>query len=169
VTGISVVSFKAAIHGDSSPPPNAEAMRFSTPYLLAAMIRHGRIDLEMMSDKILDDPLIKGLAEQVEMVSSPEYERERPARNPARVTLRLRDGRELTSEVMNSLGDPLSPMPEQSVLSKFFSLAEPVIGKKRSKAFMERFRNIESETDIRSTIRLLRFRREGKGYDHGTG
>jgi 2-methylcitrate dehydratase PrpD len=169
VTGISVVSFKAAIHGDSGPPPNPEAMRFSTPYLLAVMIRHGRIDLETMSDKILDDPLIKGLAEKVEMVSSPEYERLRPARNPARVTLRLRDGRELTSEVMNSLGDPLSPMPEQSVLSKFFTLAEPVLGKKRSKAFMERFRNIESEKDIRSTIRLLRFRLEGKGYDHRTG
>jgi 2-methylcitrate dehydratase PrpD len=166
VTGISVVSFKAAVHGDSGPPPNVEAMRFSTPYLMAAMIRHGRIDLEMMSDKILDDPVIRGLAEKVEMVFSPEYERRRPARNPAGVTLRLRDGRELTSEVMNSSGDPLSPMPEESILGKFFSLAEPVLGEKRSEAFIERFRNIESEKDIRSTIRLLRFRRAGKEYDH---
>jgi 2-methylcitrate dehydratase PrpD len=123
---------------------------------MGVMIRHGRIDLEMMSDKIVDDPVIKGLAEKVETVFSPEYERLRPARNPARVTLRLRDGRELTSEVMNSLGDPLSPMPKQSVLGKFFSLAEPVLGEKRSEAFIERFQEIESEKDIRSTIRLLR-------------
>ena len=161
VSGISVVSFKAAVHGDPGPPPNVEAMRFSTPYLVAAMIRHGRIDLETLSGKLLDDAVIKGLAEKVEMVFSPEYERLRPERNPARVTLRLRDGRELTSEVMNSLGDPSTAMPEQSILGKFFSLAEPVLGAKRSRAFVERFRNIENGRNIRSTVRLLRD--EGKG------
>jgi 2-methylcitrate dehydratase PrpD len=167
VAGISVVSFRAAVHGESSLPPNAEAMRFSTPYLMAVMIRHGRIDLELMNDKILDDPVIKGLAEKVEMVFSPEYERLRPERNPARVTLRLRDGRELTSEVMNCLGDPLNAMPEQSILVKFFSLTEPVLGEKRSKAFVGRFRKIESEKDIRSTIRLLRPAGKGKRDERG--
>ena len=167
VTGISVVSFRAAVHGDSSLPSNAEAMRFSTPYLMAVMIRYGRIDLELMNDKILKDPVIKSLAERVEMVFSPEYERLRPERNPARVILRLRDGRELTSEVMNCLGDPLNAMPEPSMLVKFFSLTDPVLGEKRSKAFVRRFGNIESEKNIRSTIRLLRPAGKGNRDDLG--
>lgn len=156
VAGVSVLSFGAAVHGGSSLPPNAEAMRFSTPYALAVLIRHGRMDLELMGDEILDDPVIKDLAEKVEMVFSPEYESMQPERNPAKVTVRLRDGRELTSEVMNPLGDPVNPMPEQSVLGKFFSLVEPVLGEKKSKTFVEKFRHVESERDIRSTIRLLR-------------
>jgi len=167
VTGISIASFKAAVHGDSSRPENLEAMRFSTPYLMAAMIRHGRVDLEMMRLDLLDDPVIKGLAEKVEMVFSPEYERLRPERNPAKVTLRLRDGREIFYEVMNGFGDPLNAMPEESILGKFFSLAEPVLGEKRSKAFVERFRKIESEKDIRSAIRLLSPAGKGRRNDRG--
>ena len=101
------------------------------------------------------------------MVFSPEYERLRPERNPARVSLRLRDGRELTSEVMNGLGDPSNAMPEQSILGKFFSLSEPILGEKRAKAFVERFRNIETGKNIRSTIRLLRPEGKGKRNDLG--
>lgn len=165
VTGISVVSFKAAVHGDTGAPPNVEAMRFSTPYLMAAMICHGRIDLDMMTDRILHDPCIKALAEKVDMGFSPEYERLRPERNPAKVTLRLRDGRELSSEVMNCLGDPLNAMPEQAILGKFFSLAEPILGEKRSNAFIEKFWKIESEKDIRSVIRMLRPPGKGRRND----
>jgi 2-methylcitrate dehydratase PrpD len=158
VAAISVASFKAAVHGDSGPPPNVEAMRFSTPYLMAIMLRHGSVGLDLMRDEILNDPVIRGLAAKVEMNFSPEYESLRPARNPAMVTLRLKDGRQLTSEVMNSMGDPLSPLPEGSVSGKFLSLTMPVLGEKRSKAFLERFQDFESQNDIRSTIRLLRFR-----------
>jgi 2-methylcitrate dehydratase PrpD len=165
ISGVRVESFKAAVHGDPGPPPNVEAMRFSTPYVIAAMIRYGSIDPTTMHDAILEDPLLNRLAQRVETVFSPEYERMRPARNPARVTLRLRDGREMVREIMNAPGDPQSPLDEKTVLAKFFSLSEPVLGGKKSRAFFNRFRNIESEKDIRSTIRLLRA--AGKGTKQG--
>jgi 2-methylcitrate dehydratase PrpD len=156
VTAISVTSFRAAVHGGSDPPPNAEAMRFSTPYLLGAMIRYGRVDLGTLGRRVLEDPVVRDLAARVGMSSSTEYEGLRSARSPAKVTVRLRDGRELTHELMNALGDPSTPMPDQAVFEKFLSLSVPVIGRKRAEEGLERIRNLDNEQNVRSVMSLLR-------------
>jgi 2-methylcitrate dehydratase PrpD len=156
ITRVSVTSFRAAIHGGSDPPPNAEAMRFSTPYLLAAMIRYGGADLRTVSHRVLEDPVVRDLAEKVKVTYSSEYEGLRPARNPARVTVHLQDGRELTHEVMNALGDPLTPMSDQTVFEKFLSLSVPVIGRKRAEEGLERVQRLDSEQNVRPVLSLLR-------------
>jgi 2-methylcitrate dehydratase PrpD len=163
IAGVRVESYRAAVHGDARRPPNVEAMRFSTPYLVAAMIRYGSIDLTVMKDAVLEDPVVTDLAERVEMVFLPEYERLRPERNPARVTVRLRDGREMVREVMNAPGDPRSPLAEKAVLSKFFSLTEPVLGAGKARSFVKRFQEVESEKDVRALMGLLRPGRIRKG------
>jgi 2-methylcitrate dehydratase PrpD len=156
VTGVLVTSFKAAVHGGSDLPPNTEAMRFSTPYLLAAMIRYGRIDLGILGSQVLDDPVVRSLAERVRMSFSPEYEGLRTDRSPARVTVSLRDGRELSHELMNALGDPLAPMSDQTVFEKFLSLSVPVIGRKRAEEGLERIRHLDDERNVRPVMSLLR-------------
>ncbi len=156
VTRVSVTSFKAAVHGGSDPPPNAEAMRFSTPYLLAAMIRYGRLDRRALGHRVLEDPVVRDLAEKVKMTFSSEYEGLRPARSPARVTVRLQDGRELTHEVMNALGDPIMPMSDQTVFEKFLSLSAPVIGLERAQECLVRVRGLDKEQDVRPFLSLLR-------------
>ncbi|MBW1921586.1 MAG: MmgE/PrpD family protein, partial [Deltaproteobacteria bacterium] len=49
VARVKVWSFRAAVHTSSSPPSNAEAMRFSTPYLVAVMLVYGNINLGIMN------------------------------------------------------------------------------------------------------------------------
>jgi 2-methylcitrate dehydratase PrpD len=156
ITRVSVTSFKAAVHGGSDLPPNAEAMRFSTPYLLAVMIRYGRVDLRTLGHRVLEDPVVQKLAGKVEMAFSSEYEGLRPGRSPARVTVHLRDGRELTHEVMNALGDPLAPMPDRSVFEKFLFLSTPVIGRERAEEGLERVKRLDKEQNVRSVLSLLR-------------
>jgi 2-methylcitrate dehydratase PrpD len=120
------------------------------------MLLRGVIDLEVLKDDLLEDPALKDLAARVEMILSEEYEAMRPMRNPAKVSVQLRDGRSLTREVMNGLGDPLEPMPEKAIFDKFLSLAGPVIGPNPAKEFMGRVQGLESVKNVQSLFSFLR-------------
>ena len=156
IARISVASFKAALHAASKPPANVEAMRFSVPYLIAARLCRGLIDLRTMDHGIVRDPQVMELAGRVQMSLSQEYEHLRPGRNPAKVTLHLKGGQEVTREVMDCLGDPRKPMPREDLVAKFLDLAGPVIGKDRGKEFLEKVEGLESVDNVRPLLRMLR-------------
>ena len=158
VAKVSVSSFKAAVHTASKPPANVEAMRFSVPYLIAARLIRGRIDLRTLDHDIVHDPQVIELAGRVQMSLSHEYEQMRPGRNPTKVTLHLRDGHELTREVMDCLGDPLKPMTQEALVRKFLDLAIPVLGKNKAEDFVEKFQTLESVDNVRPLMRMLRLR-----------
>jgi 2-methylcitrate dehydratase PrpD len=151
-----VGTFQAGMHCDAKTPPNEEAIRFSTPFLMAILILHGDIDLEIMRHVSIGDPVLKALAAKVEMELVPRYEEVRPGQNPTRVTVRLRNGRELSHEVMNAKGDKLYPMSESEIFAKFVSLGVPVIGSARIDAFIDRCGRIEGVRQIRELTGLLR-------------
>jgi len=156
ISRVSVSSFKAAVHTSTKAPANVEAMRFSVPYLIAARLSRGRIDLQTLDHDIVHDPQVIELAGRVQMSLSQEYEQMRPGRNPAKVTLHLKDGHVLTHEVLNCLGDPLNPMPQEALVRKFLDLATPVLGKNRTEDFVEKFQTIESVDNVGPLLRMLR-------------
>jgi 2-methylcitrate dehydratase PrpD len=158
IAAISVTSFKAAVHTSTKPPANVEAMRFSVPYLIAARLCRSQIDLRTLDHDIVHDPRVIELAGRVQMSLSEEYEQMRPGRNPAKVTLHLKDGNELTREVMNCLGDPLKPMPREDLVAKFLDLVGPVIGEDRGKAFLEKVQGLETVKNVKPLMRVLRLR-----------
>jgi 2-methylcitrate dehydratase PrpD len=156
VKTIRVTSFKAAVHAGNLTPLNVEALRFSVPYLVAAMLLRGDINLATLSDELLQDPQLAELADKVELVFSPEYEQSRPENNPARVTIGLKNGMHFSHEIMNCLGDPRNPLPKEDICDKFMMLAAPVIGRNRSSDFLNRMMRIECEDDMRPLMVLLR-------------
>jgi 2-methylcitrate dehydratase PrpD len=156
VEGITVETFEAAMHCDTRSPSNPEAIRFSIPYLFAIVILYGDLTLETMEKVSMADSRLKTLAEKVEMKALAQYEELRPRHNPTRVRIRLKDGQELTHEVMNALGDPLSPLGEEALFRKFISLASPVIGKDRAEVFWEKSCQLEKVEDIEPLMGLLR-------------
>ncbi len=156
VAKVSVSTFKAAVHTAGLPPANVEAMRFSVPYLIAARLCRGSINLGTLDQGIVHDPKVVDLAERVEMSLSEEYERMRPGRNPAKVTLHLREGHAVTREVMHCLGDPVKPMPREALVQKFLELASPVLGKNKAEDFVAEFQTLQSIDNVRPLLRLLR-------------
>jgi len=156
IARISVATFKAAVHTASKPPVNMEAMRFSVPYLIAARLCRGPIDLRTMDHDIVRDPQVMELAGRVQMSLSQEYEHLRPGRNPAKVTLHLKDGQEVTREVMDCLGDPLKPMTREALVQKFLDLATPVLGEVKTEDFVAELQTLESVDDVRPLLRMLR-------------
>ncbi len=157
---VTVGTFQAGMHCETKTPPNTEAVRFSTPYLLAILMRHGAITPEIMSSVSVSDPAYKALADKVEMQLVAQYEALRPAQNPTRVTVRLKDGTEWSHEVMNASGDAVLPLTETDISRKFISLVAPVIGEAQGKAFIEGSSHLEKAKDINRLIDLLHPQRE---------
>ena len=80
----------------------------------------------------------------------------RPEKNLAMATIKLKDGKTLSHEIISCLGDPSNPIPVKDICDKFMFLAEPVIGRSRSGEFLKRVMQIESEDDIKPLVALLR-------------
>lgn len=99
----------------------------------------------------LNAALINGIAG-----STLEYEQSRPENNPAKVTIRLKDGMTFSHEIINCLGDPRNPLPKKDICGKCMTLAAPLIGQNRSDTFLNRVMEIEHEDDIRPLMALLR-------------
>jgi 2-methylcitrate dehydratase PrpD len=82
---------------------------FSLRYLVAVLLLQGRLGIDEMESPRLDDPALATLGRQVRVVTSDVFQQAFPARRPARVTLRLKDGRELSAYRELRRGDPEDP------------------------------------------------------------
>ena len=94
---------------------------FSAPWVFAcAMVGGGGLGLGHadFEDAHLGDPVRRGLAERCEVVVDERCTAIFPNQFPAVVTVRLRDGRELTEEVLTNLGGPERPLSREQLLAK---------------------------------------------------
>ena len=74
---------------------------------------------------------------------------------PARLRLRLRDGRLLEAQALTNKGDTEDPYSQDEVRLKFHELAEPVFGKAQSQRIAQAVDGIERAADIAELGRLL--------------
>ncbi len=74
--------------------------------------------------------------------------------NQARVSVLLKDGRRLSTEVSNATGSITNPMTTEQLVQKFNTLARPVIGSEQSAIALERCLNIDQATNSAELLRL---------------
>lgn len=81
------------------------AAMFSVRYVVAVALRAGVVGPAEFSNAWRHDPDVLDLAARVQVVQDPDLDARLPSERAARVTLVLHDGRELTEEVPNPIGD----------------------------------------------------------------
>jgi 2-methylcitrate dehydratase PrpD len=83
-----------------------------------------------LSEADLSDPAVVDLRHRIEVQEDPAYTQRyfSDRKMPARLVVRTRDGRELTTEVTELPGSPSRPMTTQELDEKHRALIEPVIG-----------------------------------------
>lgn len=77
------------------------------------------------------------MAQMVEITETDEFNTAFPARRFASATIRLRDGREVTSGATEARGDPEHRLPDEAIWHKFDALTLPVLGEQRSAALRD--------------------------------
>jgi 2-methylcitrate dehydratase PrpD len=105
VAAVDVDTHRLAAPLDRKEFPTRLAAMFSIPYVVAAALVEGGCPPAAFDDVHRRDPAMRRLADTVTVHQDDQLDARLPAERPARVTLRLRDGRVLTAEVPNPVGD----------------------------------------------------------------
>ncbi len=95
----------AGVHWPTKP---AEAS-FCLRYLLAVLLEKGALGIADTETPDLDSPRLHALAARMQVLPNEEFQRAFPQRRPSRVTIGLRDGRQLTAYRDLRRGDPEDP------------------------------------------------------------
>ena len=111
-------------------PVGSLAAKFSIPFALAARLVLGECGRAAFEEPALSDPRIRILARRATVVEDPALTAELPGRRPARVEVRLEDGRTLSHQVDIPSGDFDRPYSRQALRDKFVGLAAPVLGER---------------------------------------
>jgi 2-methylcitrate dehydratase PrpD len=105
-------------------PVNGLMGKFSMEYCLAAAVLDGGVRLASFEDEAVMRPDAQALLRRVQLVHEP---RQPGGYTPARVSVRLKDGRELYAEVMRERGNPSDPLSWDELVEKYLDCAAVVL------------------------------------------
>jgi 2-methylcitrate dehydratase PrpD len=126
-------------------PRNAVDAQFSAPWAAAVALVRGRAGLAEFSDEALGDGVIRALAARCECHRDASLDAEYPARWPAEVEIRLRDGRVLRERVECALGDPERPVPREALARRFVEM----VARPSARGLADRILSLAAEPDLR--------------------
>lgn len=129
--------------------------KFSMNYLLARALTDGEVTLDDFTDSAVRDQPILRLAEKVQMRLDPALEQGDEGSRPARVTVRLTDGRTFSREVRHAKGSPEAPMTPAELDAKFTRCAERVLRRDSLERAREYIHDLDQLGDIRGLCNLL--------------
>jgi 2-methylcitrate dehydratase len=115
-------------------PTSRETADHSLPYLVAVALADGEVTPKQFQPERIADPELLALVQRVKV----ERHRELSARYPEAVgnivSVRLRDGRTLSERVDYPRGHARNPLTDTEIEAKFYTLAEPSLGRARAEA-----------------------------------
>lgn len=123
VERVDVATYLYAAELDDQAPRNTLAGKFSVPFAVATRLVRGSSRVENFTWDAVRDGQVQALAKRVFVNEDKTMTAKLPQFRPARVDLRLRDGRTLSAAVEANRGDDQDPYSRDELTSKYFSLA----------------------------------------------
>ncbi|MBE2279732.1 MAG: MmgE/PrpD family protein [Ignavibacteriaceae bacterium] len=105
-------------------PASRETADHSLPYCIAAALVDHKITTASFSDEKLNDPAIWEVIDKIKGEASIEFENMFPAKQPSKVVVRTKDGREFSEYLEYPKGDPREPMTQEDLDNKFEGLTK---------------------------------------------
>ena len=154
IEGVEVHTFGWAAALDERFPKSDLAAKFSVPWAVASMLVRKSAGADDFREAALNDERVRSVSARVTMKDDPVYTAMTPGKRPARVVVKMNDGRTFEYEVMGSSGGPDAPLSEEKFLAKFRSLADPVVGRRQAEAIVSLIAGLEDVKDIRELTGL---------------
>jgi 2-methylcitrate dehydratase PrpD len=147
VLGIEVDTYVWAAQLDDPDPKSMLAAKFSLPFALATTLVNGSASIEAFRDAARGDRVIRALASRITVNEDPALTAMLPQARPARVTLRLADGRAFTQLAITNRGDTEDPYPVSEVEAKFVEITAPVWGEARAARIIAAVNALDEDMD----------------------
>jgi 2-methylcitrate dehydratase len=136
-------------------PRTRETADHSLPYCTAVALMDGEVTLAQFDDKRFTDPALIDLVARVKVHRDPAINRRYPAGIPNRVTITMKDGRQLVREVEFPRGHARNPMTDTEVEHKFRTMVEPKYGKERADRILAACWELEKRSSAADLVTLL--------------
>ena len=133
-------------------PASGWSARWSMPFNMAVALADGALAVDAWTDARAVDPATRALMAKVAHATDPAMAF--PGDYPARLRVRLRDGRVLEREQRKVAGTPENPMDAAEYERKFLDNARRAIGERRAAIFVERMRALAAEKDMSGLAQL---------------
>ena len=150
--GVNAAVPRILIH--SNPRSGLEA-KFSGEFSAAAALCEGRVGIATFRDDKTDDPAIAGLMKRVRMVVDPAIPGDLERHVWTRVTVRLRDGREVAIAPRAVPGHPGLPLSMDQLREKFRDCARIVLPEDRVESVRQMVEGLDGCPDLRSLTAIL--------------
>jgi 2-methylcitrate dehydratase len=108
-------------------PDSRETADHSLPYCIAAALVDHKVTTQSFSDEKLKDPRIWEVIDRIKGEASEEFEKMFPAKQPSKVVVRTKDGREFSEYLEYPKGDPREPMSMMDLENKFNALSAKLL------------------------------------------
>ncbi len=108
-------------------PDSRETADHSLPYCLAVALVDHKVTTQSFSDEKMKDPRVWDVIDRIKGEASLEFEQMFPAKQPSKVVVRTKDGREFTEYLEYPKGDPREPMSMEDLENKFNALSTKLL------------------------------------------
>ncbi len=129
-------------------PANVLAAKESFQVSLALTLVNGRCDQSVFTEARVAEPEVARLSAACQVRCDPELDKLAPEKRPSRITLRLRDGREVSALELVALGDPSRPLSPAELESKFDQLVAGQLGAQRCQALRQAIRELAHDAPL---------------------
>jgi 2-methylcitrate dehydratase PrpD len=132
---VSAYALAASLNGQNIT--TSFGARFSVPFALATILRHGESNLTAFSEQAVADPQVQQLARRVFVVENEAYNALYPGLQRCDLKMTLRDGTVLTGRCDVTKGEASKPHSEEDLAAKFMTLARSVWSAEKASALRD--------------------------------
>ncbi|MCH8012664.1 MAG: MmgE/PrpD family protein [Candidatus Marinimicrobia bacterium] len=136
-------------------PETRETADHSLPYCIARAILDRQITTGSFDESKIQEPRLKEVIHKIKGEASEEFEAMFPEKQPSRVTIHLKDGREFSAYLEYPKGDPREPMTMEDLEAKFNALSEELITPDRQLEIRDMIFSCESMESVREFMEQL--------------
>jgi len=134
----------------------------SLPYLLAVALLDGNVMPAQFNPERIVKPDVQNLLKKVSVRPNHEYTEEYPKKMPAKIIVRLQDGRVIEHEVQDYPGLASHPFTWEDAVQKFDALVAGRVDKGLSGEIKDAARSVEN-IQVRDLMKLLGSVKAGQG------
>lgn len=124
-------------------PESRETADHSLPYCIAAALVDHKITTDSFSEEKLKSPAIREVIDKIKGEASLEFEGMFPEKQPSKVVIRTKDGREFSEYLEYPKGDPREPMTIEDLDNKFTSLSAHLLKSEKQQSVKDTIFNCE--------------------------
>ena len=142
-------------------PTARETADHSLPYCIAAAIVDRKITTDQFNDDRIQDPKIGSVLPKIKGEASEEFERMFPAKQPSKVTIKLKSGATHSAQLDYPKGDPREPMTDWDLQNKFKGLSSGLLSENKQEEIRQAIWDLESFETINDFMHLLKVDQNG--------